>query len=86
MNLSYIRKMVADKFNNKYRISSARMKNWDYGSQAAYFVTTCTAKRIHHFGEIIATESKEIPYEMYLSDIGIIVEENGRKHLKYATI
>src|SRR5262245_50579139 len=41
-----------DKFKGKYRIASARWANWDYGSNAAYFVTICTANRIHSFGEV----------------------------------
>ncbi len=41
-----------EKFKNKYRIQSARLTNWDYGSNAAYFVTICTANREHFFGEI----------------------------------
>jgi putative transposase len=43
---------MAEKFNNKYRIESARLKNWDYGWNANYFVTICTYKRIHYFGKI----------------------------------
>lgn len=41
-----------DKFLNKYRISSARLQHWDYGSDALYFVTICTQNREHYFGEI----------------------------------
>ena len=43
---------MTEKFQNKYRISSARLQNWDYGSDAAYFVTICTQNREHYFGEI----------------------------------
>ncbi len=42
-----------NKFQNKYRIDSARLQNWDYGNNAAYFVTICTANREHYFGRII---------------------------------
>ena len=41
-----------DKFQNKYRISSARLQHWDYGSDALYFVTICIQNREHYFGEI----------------------------------
>lgn len=41
-----------DKFKNKYRIESARLKTWDYGSAAAYFITICTQNREHFFGHI----------------------------------
>ncbi len=40
------------KFNNKYRIPSARLECWDYGADAIYFVTICTNDRTHYFGEI----------------------------------
>ena len=43
---------MPDKFQNKYRISSARLKDWDYSSNAIYFVTICTQNREHYFGEI----------------------------------
>lgn len=43
---------MAEKFNNKYRIASARLQTWDYGWNANYFVTICTYKRIHYFGKI----------------------------------
>lgn len=42
-----------DRFNNKYRITSARAAFWDYGWNAAYFVTICTHNRGHHFGEVV---------------------------------
>ncbi len=44
---------------NRYRISSARLDNWDYGSNAFYFVTVCTKDRVPYFGDII--ESEGIP-------------------------
>jgi putative transposase len=44
--------MSSEKFQNKYRIPSNRLKNWDYGSNAAYFITICTQNREHFFGEI----------------------------------
>jgi putative transposase len=42
-----------DKFRGKYRIPSTRWSAWDYGSNAAYFVTICTVNREHDFGEIV---------------------------------
>lgn len=41
-----------DKFKNKYRIASARLPNWDYGSNALYFVTICCQNRTCFFGNI----------------------------------
>lgn len=39
-------------FNGKYRIESTRMKYWNCNWAASYFVTICTHKRDHFFGEI----------------------------------
>jgi REP element-mobilizing transposase RayT len=44
--------MSAELFAGKYRIPSARLPGWDYGSAAMYFVTVCTAGRVPFFGEI----------------------------------
>jgi putative transposase len=44
---------MAEKFRNKYRISSARLKNWDYRSDGAYFITLCTHNREWFFGKIV---------------------------------
>jgi len=61
-----------DKFQNKYRISSARLQNWDYGWNASYFVTICTKNREHYFGEIVDGE-------MHFSEIGKIAESDWVK-------
>ena len=55
-----------EKFNNKYRIESARAPWWDYGRSGAYFITICTKNRENYFGEI--NEGK-----MILSPTGVIV-------------
>ncbi len=39
-------------FKGKYRTDTIRLKNWDYGWNAAYFVTINTKDRKHYFGEI----------------------------------
>jgi putative transposase len=44
--------IMADKFQNKYRIPTARAQWWDYGNDATYFITICIAERIHYFGKI----------------------------------
>ncbi len=41
-----------EKFQGKYRIPSARLQTWDYGSNGMYFITICTKNRDHYFGEI----------------------------------
>jgi REP element-mobilizing transposase RayT len=42
---------MGDKFQNQYRIPSARAIWHDYNG-GAYFVTICTKNREHFFGEI----------------------------------
>ena len=41
-----------EKYQNKYRIPTNRLKGYDYGTNGCYFVTICTKNRIHYFGEI----------------------------------
>ena len=56
-----------DRFNNKYRVASARAQWWDYGWNGAYFITICTASREHFFGEIQNGK-------MILSPTGVIAD------------
>ncbi|MDR0692127.1 MAG: hypothetical protein LBF69_03720 [Prevotellaceae bacterium] len=60
--------MSSDKFRNKYRIPSARAQWWDYGNNAAYFITICTAHRGNYFGKIMNDK-------MILSEIGEIAND-----------
>ncbi|MBE7646895.1 transposase [Tenacibaculum finnmarkense] len=55
------------KFKGKYSIESNRLKGWDYGSNAIYFVTICCKNKECFFGDIINGK-------MILSEIGKIVE------------
>ena len=57
-----------EKFQNKYRVASARLQNWDYGSNAVYFITICTKNREHFFGEM---DNKK----MMLNSIGKLAEQ-----------
>lgn len=57
-----------DKYKNKYRIPSARLQNWDYGSNGAYFITICTQNREHFFGEIVDGQ-------MQLNQLGQLAEK-----------
>jgi len=43
-----------EKYQGKYRIPSARWAAWDYASNAAYFITICTAQREHYFGTVVS--------------------------------
>ena len=59
---------MADLFRNKYRVPSARAPWWDYGRDAAYFITICTHDRQHFFGEVEQGE-------MRLTEIGQIAHD-----------
>jgi REP element-mobilizing transposase RayT len=58
---------MADKFQDRYRIPSACLQNWDYRRNAAYFITICTAGRVCCFGHV--GDGK-----MHLSHLGIIAD------------
>jgi hypothetical protein len=63
---------MSDKYQNQYRIPSARLQNRDYSSEGLYFITICTAHRIPYFGKIVNGI-------MELSDIGKIVKNEWLK-------
>ncbi|NKI26501.1 hypothetical protein HCG49_07990 [Arenibacter sp. 6A1] len=65
---------MSDKFQNKYRIPSARMKNWDYSWNAPYFVTICTKNKEHFFGEVVTTTDLGTS-TMELSETGKMAEK-----------
>lgn len=56
---------MTEKFQNKYRVASARLQRWDYGWDGAYFITICTHNRINYFGDIQNQK-------MALSNIGVL--------------
>ena len=61
-----------NKFQNKYRIPSARLQNWDYGSPGLYFITICSKNREPYFGIIENSE-------MFLNELGLIVNSEWVK-------
>jgi putative transposase len=61
-----------DKFEDIYRIGSARLRGYDYSSPGIYFITICTDRKEQIFGEINNQE-------MVLSPIGEIVKEEWEK-------
>jgi REP element-mobilizing transposase RayT len=63
---------MSEKYKNKYRIKSARLPHWDYGSNGMYFITICTQNREHFFGEIVNGK-------MHLNEIGKIVKNEWIK-------
>ena len=65
-----------EKFMNKYRIGSHRLKGWDYANDGIYFITIVTANRNCVFGEIVNGEMKysklgQIAYDEFMKSIEI---------------
>jgi putative transposase len=59
-------------FRNKYRIESARLKDWNYSNAGAYFVTICTGGMEEYFGKVKSGE-------MIRNPMGEIVAEEWRR-------
>ena len=73
--------MSNDRFQNKYRIESARA-SWHHYDDGSYFITICTKHREHFFGEIVNGE-------MILSEIGEYAQQcigEITQHNPYAEI
>ena len=66
---------MSEKFQNKYRIPSARWQQWDYASEGLYFITICTKNHQHFFGEIIDGK-------MILNEFGKIVQNEWIKSIE----
>ena len=68
---------MPDKYQNKYRIPSARAPWWNYDKNGAYYVTICTAGMVNYFWNI----SPESPVEtlhatsLPMSEIGQIARQ-----------
>jgi len=63
---------MIEKFQDKYRISSSRLRNWDYSQDGIYFITICTACHECYLGKI---KDKK----MILSEIGDLVQIEWEK-------
>lgn len=59
-------------YQNKYRIESARLKNWNYCNAGAYFITICTENRLCYFGE--CNQGK-----MLLNGLGGVIKTEWKK-------
>lgn len=57
--------IMNEKYQNQYRIPSARLQTWNYGWEGKYFITICTKDKLHYFGKILNGK-------MILSNIGVI--------------
>jgi REP element-mobilizing transposase RayT len=78
-----------DKYQNKYRIPSARLQNWDYGENGAYFITICTKNMACYFGNVVSAPSvqtrliasvhdndNDSKCDMQLNELGKIAHRN----------
>lgn len=63
---------MAKLYPKKYRKRSYRLRSWNYGWSAGYFVSINTQNRTHFFGEISNGQ-------MFLSEIGQIVLEEWHR-------
>ncbi|MGM0567302.1 MAG: hypothetical protein ACQESX_11130, partial [Bacteroidota bacterium] len=75
---------MKEKYQNKYRVASHRMPEWDYSGNGVYFITLVTQNRecnmgviennkmnLSGFGKIVEGEwlkSFEIRHELYLDE------------------
>ncbi|MCE5331632.1 MAG: hypothetical protein LLF95_05765 [Bacteroidales bacterium] len=63
---------MTGKFQNKYRIPSARWQSWDYSSEGLYFITINGANHACLFSTITDKE-------LYLSEYGRIADDEWNK-------
>lgn len=69
---------MPDKFKDKYRIPSNRLRGWDYARNGHYYITIVTAERKRLFGGIVNGE-------MVLNDWGQIVYDEFFKSFEMRT-
>ena len=62
-------------YQDKFKIDSKRLKNWDYSGEAVYFITIVTKSRKCIFGSVIDDK-------MILNDNGQIIENELLKSIK----
>ena len=68
---------MTDKYQNKYRIKSTRLQDYDYTRAGLYFITICTQNHKHYFGKIVDRK-------MHLSNIGVLADifwNEMRRHI-----
>jgi len=56
------------KFRDKFRVPTNRLREYDYSSEGAYFITICTKNRENYFGKIM----DEV---MVVNEMGKVSEE-----------
>jgi REP element-mobilizing transposase RayT len=72
-----------DLFQNKYRISSARLQSWNYANAGMYFITICTKNRECYFGGMVEAQCiASLPPTLQPTEIGKIAETEWFKTLE----
>ena len=71
---------MSERFQNKYRIESARLPGHDYGSNGAYFVTICTHDRCPYLGEIYDPRVETHKYASQNQNKLLLVPDNVKFH------
>ena len=66
--------MEDDKFDNRFRIASARWAGYNYSQNGAYFVTICTLNCTRYFGEIVLPTGRWADAKLAPSAQGGIVD------------
>jgi putative transposase len=63
-------------FQNKYRVDSARLKNFDYSKNGFYFVTICTSGKWPYFGKLVDGRLKKTPIAAIAEDYWCKIPEH----------
>ncbi|HBI17622.1 MAG TPA: hypothetical protein DDY52_05800 [Candidatus Moranbacteria bacterium] len=73
---------MLNKFKDKYKIESSRLKGYDYSQNGVYFITICLKDRKHSFGKIVNEK-------MILGEIGKITQKFWQEipnHFPFVTL
>lgn len=73
---------MATKYLNKYRNETTRIKNFDYGSNASYFITINTLNQKNFFGEIVRTDDCPSSNKNENINMGLPVIENAGNNIR----
>ncbi|RYY83355.1 MAG: hypothetical protein EOO15_21535 [Chitinophagaceae bacterium] len=67
---------MEERFRNKYRIGSARLKGYDYSRGGYYFITICTKNRERFFGTLANGKMKPTPVGRTAEDYWMRIPEH----------
>ncbi len=70
-----------NKFRKKYRSDSFRLQTWNYGWDAAYFITICTKNRECYFGDVVDGVMELSPVGMIANDLWYEIVDHA-KHVQ----